>query len=125
MKNLLLIVLCVVISACAAPASTLAPTSAPVPTQIPSPPPTPTPLRSIVSSIKVDLNFVNLTNRRVEIDWIDPDGKEVKYFDLEPSKSKIQGTFAGHAWRAKDVSTGKIVSEFIVAADSKVFNIKD
>ncbi len=40
----------------------------------------------------------NHLKRRVELMWIDPDGKRQSYGNVQPGESRTLNTFAGHAW---------------------------
>ncbi len=63
----------------------------------------PAPRPSRGGGAETSLTFQNLLQESVELFWIDPEGKRVRYATLEAGKRVEMRTFAGHVWLA----TGK------------------
>jgi hypothetical protein len=55
--------------------------------------------------IKNPITFVNTTNRTVEVNWVNEQGIEVHYADLDPGKTSVQNTFLNHSWCVRDKQT--------------------
>lgn len=45
--------------------------------------------------------FINLTQRPLDLQWIDGDGKAKSYGQLNPGERRRQHTFSGHVWAAR------------------------
>ena len=100
---------------------TLPTVTSPVPTSlstVTASPPTATPeriasssadcssLRSVEGSVLTSITFENWSGRAVNVYWVDYQGSEQFWFELQPGQSLEQGTYATHPWCARDKSTG-------------------
>ncbi|XP_071099285.1 von Hippel-Lindau disease tumor suppressor-like [Haliotis cracherodii] len=66
-----------------------------------------TKVKSIHSDTGVYVNFVNKTQRRVDLFWIDFQGRLVRYKQgLKPDKKHAIYTYETHPWIARDARTG-------------------
>jgi prepilin-type N-terminal cleavage/methylation domain-containing protein len=61
-------------------------------------------LRSISSTKKAELTFINQTSIPVKLYWIDFSGARVFYYDVMPSQKLKVKTFLSHPWVAADSS---------------------
>ena len=52
------------------------------------------------------VTFVNNTQNRVSLFWIDPQGVRKFYMHIGPGRAKAQPTFVGHSWVAVDEASG-------------------
>ena len=50
----------------------------------------------------VEIKFVNKLDKKAEFFWIDYEGNEKLYADLEPNKSYVQKTYVDHPWVIKE-----------------------
>lgn len=57
--------------------------------------------RSQSSASETSQEFVNESDKRVRLYWIDMQGNPVGYATLKPGQSHSQHTYAGHAWMVK------------------------
>lgn len=55
--------------------------------------------RSIASNTSVQVRFLNRTGGRVDVYWVDFEGRETSYGVIEPGAEWTQQTFATHLWR--------------------------
>ncbi len=58
--------------------------------------------RSQASDFEVNLRIDNRTADTVRLFWIDMEGQQVEYGQIDPGRSQDQGTFTGHLWLATD-----------------------
>ncbi|XP_046580813.1 von Hippel-Lindau-like protein [Haliotis rubra] len=64
-------------------------------------------VKSIHSDTSVRVEFINETQRPVDLFWIDFQGKLVRYkLGLKPSKNYHINTYETHPWIARDTRTG-------------------
>jgi alpha-glucosidase len=109
------------------PSPTSTPTSTATPTATPSATPTPipptdtptatitaTPLVSVDGGMSATLALSNLSNRNIQVFWINFEGEEELYKRLSPGQAYDQETFVGHIWRVRDEASGEIVEEIDV-----------
>lgn len=61
--------------------------------------------RSLNSLEKCYIRFVNLTNRTIDVIWIDYSGKYINYKSLNPRVYFDSNTFKTHPWIAIDSNT--------------------
>lgn len=69
---------------------------------LPSYPPDRAPRSSARTGVETQLVFVNLTEREVELFWLDFDGQRRSYGTLQPGGQSRQHTYAGHVWLAAE-----------------------
>jgi hypothetical protein len=140
------------LSACASPAavSTIQPSvtqtavpaiptaTSPAPTfvsTVTAAPPTPT-LATVASSSAnctglrtqfggglTSITFVNWSGRPVNVYFVDPEGLEQFYFELQPDQSVQQVTYVSHAWCARDKSSNASLLAAIATKDAQVATI--
>jgi hypothetical protein len=55
-------------------------------------------MKSLNANQEAAIEFINLTNLTVDVNWIDYSGNEVFYNTLAPGQSYQQGTFITHPW---------------------------
>jgi hypothetical protein len=83
-------------------------------------------LRSQGGGDKKHADFHNATSSAVEFSWIDFDGKDVPLQTLQPGQTIGQGTYPGHAFRARSSATKDTVALFIVGPEpNQWFEIND
>jgi hypothetical protein len=83
-------------------------------------------LRSQGGGDKKHADFHNATSSAVEFSWIGFDGKDVPLQTLQPGQTAGQGTFPGHAFRARLAATKESVALFIIGAEpNQSFEITD
>ena len=58
--------------------------------------------RSTQSAEETFIEFVNQTNKSVQLFWVNLNGKRVPYHKLQPGDNYRQHTFIGHVWEVKD-----------------------
>lgn len=80
--------------------------------------------RSINSNISSNLTLENNLNETVDTFWLDYEGKEVKYAKIEPGKSSVKNTFAGHPWIIRNSSNGDFIDFCIARSYDITFNIR-
>ena len=61
-------------------------------------------LKSVDSGSEVTINIRNETNSTMRFDWLDFDGRRVRYFELEAGGAQFQTTVTGHLWLASDTN---------------------
>jgi M6 family metalloprotease-like protein len=82
-------------------------------------PPTPTAsLRSIDSSVEVQLTLTNKAFETLDIIWVDFDGNEVPFMQLSPTQSETISTFSTHVWRVYE-GTGTLIGEFVAVEEAE------
>ncbi len=80
-------------------------------------------LRSPASgSTPVSVQFTNKTRAKRSVNWLDFNGKSVRYKDLRPNESFSMNTGTGHPWMILD-GQGNCTEIFVPKASSKQFNI--
>ena len=77
-------------------------------------------LRSLVSSSKAEITFVNTSKQVAEVFWVDFQGHNELYKVLQPGESLSQQTYLSHPWVITD-STGSLWGVFY--ADSLPRNV--
>lgn len=60
--------------------------------------------RSVIHSF---VRFVNSTNRKVDVVWLNYEGQGIRYKSLDPHKYVDVNTFVGHPWTFRDSETGQ------------------
>ena len=81
-------------------------------------------LRSKESRIRTEIEFNNRLPTVVAIYWVDYQGNESFYTDLNPGSSKVIQTFATHPWSVRDKRTGQVLRT-IVAGSARELVIID
>ncbi len=71
----------------------------------------------------VTISVKNNLSESVYVYWIDYNGKEVFYFDLEPKQEKEQETYASHVWIVKTSKGFQQIKEFVVKIKDDKINI--
>jgi hypothetical protein len=59
-------------------------------------------LRSVESSVSLQLDFENATSGPVRLEWLDFDGRRVRYAELQPGERHRQQTYVTHPWVVVD-----------------------
>lgn len=138
----LILLIVLTLSACATPpAATVAPEAAPtstsaveptpeLPTASPTAIPTADPFYSgsekLVSgsgSTEVTLRFINNTDKLLLINWVNFEGVEEPFTQVDSGSTIEQGTYSTHAWRVKD-EAGTVIAEIVATKDKlQVFDI--
>jgi hypothetical protein len=60
---------------------------------------------------KVNITFFNKTNANAVVYWVNFQGVEVKYYDLQPGRSYVQSTFNTHKWVVRQ--RGRILVNYV------------
>ena len=64
-------------------------------------------IRSLHCNVETSVAFVSRTHRKVDVFWIDYEGKHVKYATLKvPGDTFPICTFVTHPWTFKDADSG-------------------
>ncbi len=79
--------------------------------------------RSQPSALETSVEFINESDKTVQLFWIDTNGRPRPYSDLAPGQSYSQHTFAGHAWMVK-ASDGQFFGSTIAQSPPTVARIK-
>ncbi|MCC9602151.1 prolyl oligopeptidase family serine peptidase [Stieleria sp. JC731] len=82
---------------------------------------------SETSATDTELTFVNESDEKVELFWLDMRGVPTGYGTLEPGESKSQHTFSGHAWMVRSAGRGegrRFYGSLIAASRPLVAKIK-
>ncbi|QDV43086.1 Prolyl tripeptidyl peptidase precursor [Stieleria neptunia] len=79
--------------------------------------------RSQPSALETSVDFVNESDKTVQLFWIDTNGKPRPYGNLAPGESYSQHTFAGHAWMVK-ASSGQFFGSTIAQSPPTVARIR-
>jgi hypothetical protein len=58
--------------------------------------------RSLSSNIPITIKVINKRRSSVKVYWINHQGENQHYFDLDAGKKRTQKTFVGHSWLIKD-----------------------
>lgn len=72
-------------------------------------------LRSQASEVSLFIDFENATDVWLALEWLNFDGKRVRYADLGPGESYRQQTYVTHPWVAVD-PTGRCRGLFLPGA---------
>jgi hypothetical protein len=67
------------------------------------------PWRSLHGGEPVSVRFANKSARKVELRWVNYDGRERAYETLIPGGERTHQSYAGHLWRMVDVESGACV----------------
>ena len=59
-------------------------------------------LRSIAGSVETVITFINASDGAITVNWIDYEGKEQFWFELQPGQSQRQETYVTHPWCVRD-----------------------
>jgi M6 family metalloprotease-like protein len=95
------------------PTETSAPAATPTtaPTQTPAPTPTPV-LKSGTGTEPITLIIENQSTEAISIFWLDFDGVEQPYGEIDPTASFKSESFSTHAWRLKD-KAGNVIAQIV------------
>lgn len=74
-------------------------------------------LRSKEATQRAEILFKNTLTEKIRVYWIDYQGKEVFYRELDPGQSYRQPTYVSHPWRIRAARDGRLVATLI--ADGK------
>ena len=80
-------------------------------------------LRSVEGSTSITVSFENRSGRAVNIYWIDYQGAEQFYFDLQPGQAKPQDTYVTHAWCARDKTSNAPLLAVVATQDGQVATV--
>ncbi len=70
-------------------------------------------IRSKNSTNTIGVLFKNNTIYKADVYWVDYEGKEVRYGQLEPGQSYLQSTFSTHPWRIREPQSKAELGLFI------------
>lgn len=70
---------------------------------------------SVVSEVSLQIDFENATDDWLALEWLNFDGKRVRYADLAPGQTYRQQTYVSHPWVAVD-PTGRCRGLFLPRA---------
>lgn len=73
-------------------------------------------IRSKLNDHKVTINFINKSYPKVNLFWIDFEGKEVLYNVIDKGREAIQESYASHPWVIRDES-GNCLRVFVPNAE--------
>ncbi|KAJ3107088.1 hypothetical protein HDU96_008012 [Phlyctochytrium bullatum] len=83
-----------------------------------------TPLKSTGSGPETFLTFVNRTGENVEVFWVDWEGKEISYLNLNNDQIYKQQTYATHAWKFVGVDSGKVIGYHRAVEERQILTLK-
>src|SRR5262249_45293635 len=72
--------------------------------------------RSKESRIRTEIEFNNRLPTVAAIYWVDYQGKEIFYSDLNPGSFKVIQTFPTHQWRVRDKETGEVLRTIVAGS---------
>ena len=75
--------------------------------------------RSQASEIETAVVFVNNMSERVAVYWIDYEGNEIHYRDLEPGQRYSQDTYATHPWVVRTIDGHRLVGWVLGRVDGQ------
>ncbi|MCI0553330.1 MAG: hypothetical protein L0287_20465 [Anaerolineae bacterium] len=77
-------------------------------------------LRSIEGSVETVITFLNASGRAIKVYWVNYEGAEEFWFELQPGQSQVQGSFVTHAWCVRDRTSNTALLE-VVATQAEQF----
>ena len=72
---------------------------------------------------ETEIQFVNLTDRPIELFWLDPQGQRRSYGTLPPNARRAQHTYTGHVWLVAG-NQGEGLAVFVAEQDRIVAEIE-
>ncbi|KAK5058687.1 hypothetical protein LTR84_010951 [Exophiala bonariae] len=76
------------------------------------------------SATRTNINFVNELKESVSIFWIDFQGDEKHYSNIQAGESQKQSTYEGHVWRVAKSEGNEAVATFVANGDDSIAIIK-
>lgn len=76
------------------------------------------------ASVPANLRVENAGMIPIRVLWSDRDCQEVEYRVLAGGEAYDQGTYVGHAWRARRLDDGELLDELMVSAPSETFRVQ-
>lgn len=80
--------------------------------------------RSESSATDTNIEFINESDERVNLFWIDMAGRQVQYGSLAPGERRSQHTYAGHVWMAQSPE-GRFYGSTIAQSPASSVRIKE
>ena len=80
-------------------------------------------LRSVEGSTSITVSFENRSGSAVNVYWIDYQGAEQFYFDLQPGQAKPQDTYVTHVWCARDKTSNTPLLAVVATQDGQVATV--
>src|SRR5215831_16360865 len=71
-------------------------------------------LRSKESRFKTPIEFYSRLSSPVTLYWVDFQGNEISFGDLNPGSSRVIQTYATHVWRVRDKKSGQLLKSVVV-----------
>jgi hypothetical protein len=69
---------------------------------------------------KKNVTFINVSPVDLNVYWMDYDGNEIFYFNLNKFKNQVQNTFVNHIWVFREAKTKNIFCTKKIAENSEV-----
>lgn len=76
------------------------------------------------ASVPATLRVENAGMIPIRVLWSDRDCQEVEYRVLQGGEAYDQGTYVGHAWRARSLADGELLAEVKVSAPSETWRVQ-
>jgi hypothetical protein len=80
-------------------------------------------LRSIAGSDETAITFVNSSGRAIHVYWVDYQGAEQFWFELQPGQSQRQETFVTHPWCVRDKTNNTALLAVVATRAEQFANI--
>ena len=80
-------------------------------------------LRSVVGDDLALITFENWSGRKVDVYWVNYQGLEEFWFELQPDESLKQETYATHPWCARDKSSNAPLLSIVATEDAQIATI--
>jgi hypothetical protein len=79
--------------------------------------------RSVAGSTLTSITFINRSSRAVNVYWIDYEGSEKFWFELQPDEALKQETYVTHPWCARDKTTGAPLLAVVATEEEQVATV--
>jgi hypothetical protein len=80
-------------------------------------------LRSVLGDDFTSITFVNWSGRAVNVYWVNYEGMEEFYFELQPGESGKQETYATHPWCVRDKASNAALLAIVATEDEQVATV--
>src|SRR5438093_9159181 len=81
--------------------------------------------RSRESSTKTEIEFTNGLSAPDLIYWVNQQGTEILYGDLNPGSTRVAQTYATHVWRIRYKDTGQHINTYEAAPERLAIQITE
>ena len=82
-------------------------------------------LRSESGSTETTIKFINKTDQKIKVNWVDYNGNEISYATLNPGDSHDQQTYVTHPWAIRYEANDELITTVTATKDRKVLEITE